>query len=135
MLKRTVSLRRFFWYSQHMFWLRNKTIIFSYTLLSGGLPSACQTVWILTRSDVMSGLIWIQTVCIGYKQTKLAGKELNTFLYLHNMLHFFFNFAIDMTCLISIFQTLTKFVISPFLVSSIISNFSKTSFNKHFGSF
>ena len=26
-----------FEYQQHMFWLRNKKIIFSYTLLSGGL--------------------------------------------------------------------------------------------------
>ena len=36
-LKRTVSLRRFFWVPQHMLWSRNKKICFSYTLLSGCL--------------------------------------------------------------------------------------------------
>ena len=36
-LKRIISLRQFFEYPQHMFWLRNKKIIFSYILLSGGL--------------------------------------------------------------------------------------------------
>ena len=34
-----------------------------------GIPSECQTVWIQIRSDVLSGLIWIQTVCKGYQQT------------------------------------------------------------------
>ena len=37
-LKRTVSLRRFFEYPQHMFWLRNKKNIF---FLSTGLASTC----------------------------------------------------------------------------------------------
>ena len=27
------------------------------------LPLACQTAWILIRLDILSGLIWIQTVC------------------------------------------------------------------------
>ena len=33
--------------------------------------------WIQIRLDVLSGLIWIQTVCKGYQQKMLAGKESN----------------------------------------------------------
>ena len=41
-------------------------------ILSGTL-SECQTVWIQIRSDILSVLIWIQTVCNGYQQmTKVA---------------------------------------------------------------
>ena len=40
-----------------------------------GMPSECQTVWILVRPDILSGLIWVQTVCISYQQTTL-GDEL-----------------------------------------------------------
>ena len=36
----------------------------------------CQTVWIQIRPDMWSGLIWIQTICKGYQQTTLGGKEL-----------------------------------------------------------
>ena len=42
-----------------------------------GILSECQRVWILIRPDVLSRLIWVQTVCQGYQQTTLAGKELN----------------------------------------------------------
>ena len=28
-----------------------------------GTPPDCQTVWIQIRADVLSGLIWVQTVC------------------------------------------------------------------------
>ena len=38
--------------------------------------SECQTNWI--RPNILSGLIWFQTVCKGYQQTTLGGKELNT---------------------------------------------------------
>ena len=38
-----------------------------------GIPSECQTVWILIRHDVSSGLIWVQIVCKGYqKMTEVA---------------------------------------------------------------
>ena len=30
--------------------------------------SECQTVWIQIRPDILSGLIWVQIVCNGYKQ-------------------------------------------------------------------
>ena len=31
----------------------------------------CQTDWIQIRPDILSGLIWAQTVCISYQQTLL----------------------------------------------------------------
>ena len=46
-----------------------------WNILSGILQSV-KTVWIQARSDILSGLIWAQTVCIGYQQKTLVGKEL-----------------------------------------------------------
>ena len=40
------------------------------------LVSECQTVWVEIRPNVLSGLIWVQTVCKGYQQMTLVGKEL-----------------------------------------------------------
>ena len=49
----------------------------NYFSLSGiPVPSECKTFWIQIRPDVLSGLILIQTVCKGYQQTTLGGKEL-----------------------------------------------------------
>ena len=43
--------------------------------LSGKL-SVCQMVWIQIRTDVVSVLIWVQTVCKGYEQmTKVAASK------------------------------------------------------------
>ena len=42
-----------------------------------GIPSECQTDWIQIGPDILSGLIWVQTVRKGYQQTTLVGKELN----------------------------------------------------------
>ena len=36
----------------------------------------CQTVWFEIRPDILSGLIWVQTVCKGYQQTARGGNEL-----------------------------------------------------------
>ena len=33
-----------------------------------GILLECQTVWIQIRQDILSGLIWVQTVCRGYQQ-------------------------------------------------------------------
>ena len=41
-----------------------------------GIPSECQTVLMQIRPDILSGLIWIQTICKGYQQTTLVCKEL-----------------------------------------------------------
>ena len=42
-----------------------------------GIPSECHTaVWILVRSNSLSGLIWVQTVRKGYQQMTPIGKEL-----------------------------------------------------------
>ena len=47
-------------------------------ILSGiHVPSVCRADLIQTRPDVLSDLIWVQTVCKGYQQTKLVGNELN----------------------------------------------------------
>ena len=37
------------------------------------IPSECQTVWIQIRPNVLSGLIWVQSVCKSYQQTALGG--------------------------------------------------------------
>ena len=64
-------------------------IDFFQKILSGTL-SECQTVWTHIRIDILSVLIWVQTVCKGYQQmTKLplAGKELryiSHIMYLNN---------------------------------------------------
>ena len=42
----------FFFFQNQLFWKR-----FS------GIPSECQTVWIQIRPDILSGLIWFQTIC------------------------------------------------------------------------
>ena len=40
------------------------------------IPSERQTVWTQIRPDVLSGLIWVQTVCKGYQQTTLEDNDL-----------------------------------------------------------
>ena len=42
-----------------------------------GIPSECQTDWIHIRTNTLCGLIWVQSVCKGYQETTLVGKELN----------------------------------------------------------
>ena len=41
-----------------------------------GISFECQTNWIHIRPNILSGLIWIQTVCKSFLQTALGGKEL-----------------------------------------------------------
>ena len=41
-----------------------------------GIPSVCQTFWIQIRPDILSGVIWMQTVCKGYPQTTHGDKGL-----------------------------------------------------------
>ena len=47
-----------------------------FSIFFSGMPSECQTVWMQIRLNVLSGLIWVQTVYIDYQQTTLVGKEL-----------------------------------------------------------
>ena len=49
-----------------------------FRIILSGIPSECQTVWIQIKPDIMSGLIWIQTVCKGYQQTILVSHLLDT---------------------------------------------------------
>ena len=44
-----------------------------------GIPPDCQTGWILIRPVFMTDLIWVQTVCKGYQQTTIVGKELELY--------------------------------------------------------
>ena len=44
-----------------------------------GIPSECQTDLIQIRPDLLSGLIWVQTVRKSYQQTTLGDKELICF--------------------------------------------------------
>ena len=60
------------------------TLLMCHILLFGcwifSTPSMCPTVWIQVRPNILSGLIWVQSVCKRYQQTTkvaLAGKELN----------------------------------------------------------
>ena len=43
-----------------------------------GISVECQTVWIQIIPDVLSSLIWVQTVCKGYQQTTLVNIEFMT---------------------------------------------------------
>ena len=45
-----------------------------FEIILSGIPLECQTVWIQIRPDVLTGLIWVQSVCKGYKQTTLGGR-------------------------------------------------------------
>ena len=49
------------------------------------IPSECQTVLIQIRPDILSGLIWVNTVCKEYQQGKLGDKELKS-VFLHMIL-------------------------------------------------
>ena len=51
---------------------------FFFKKILSGIPSECQTDWILIRPDILSGLIWVQTVYKGFQQTTVGGKDLNT---------------------------------------------------------
>ena len=55
----------FCWFFPNYFWKIHSVI-----------SSVCQTGWIQIRPDVLSRLIWVQTICEGYQQRTLVGKEL-----------------------------------------------------------
>ena len=48
-----------------------------------GILSECQTVWTQIRTDKMSVLIWVQTICKDYQQA--ARKELTANIYILNV--------------------------------------------------
>ena len=53
---------------------------FHWKILSG-IPSEYQIIWIQIRLDMLSGLIWVHTVCKCYQQRKCGDKELILRLY------------------------------------------------------
>ena len=66
-----------YWVILHIFC---RLLIFSkltFSRKNSGTLSEYQVVWIQIRTDILSVLIWVQTVCKGYQQTTLAGKELH----------------------------------------------------------
>ena len=56
-------------------------------ILSGTL-SECQTVWIQIRTDILSVLIWFQTVCKAYQQTTkvTTSEEIVKYFFIQKML-------------------------------------------------
>ena len=58
--------------------IQKVNINFSFFFYQEHHTSECQTVWIQIRTDSLSGLIWVQTVCIGFQQTTVvpASKEI-----------------------------------------------------------
>ena len=53
------------------FFFSNST---SLKILSGK-PPECQTVWIQIRSELLLGLLWVQTILNSYQRTTLVGKR------------------------------------------------------------
>ena len=45
-------------------WLFSKS---TFPKILSGIPSECQTAWIQIRADILSGRIWVQSVCKGYQ--------------------------------------------------------------------
>ena len=79
------------WLLFHIFFLSSANFFQNYffqKILSGTL-SEWQTVWIQIRTDILSVLIWVQTVCKGYQQTTLVAAS---------KLIFMENKAIYLTC-------------------------------------
>ena len=67
-LKSYISAKKVY-FDQHIAFIFYYCAIFN--SLSAGLfpiPSGCQTVWVQIRPDILSSLIWVQTVCKGYQQ-------------------------------------------------------------------
>ena len=50
-----------------------RLLIFSFFF--SGIPLECQTDWMQIRPNVMSGLIWVQTVCKSYQQKTPGDKD------------------------------------------------------------
>ena len=50
----------------------------SFPKILSGISSECQTDWIQSRPDILSGLIWVQSVSLGYEQKTLVGNELRS---------------------------------------------------------
>ena len=51
-----------------------------------GIPSECQIIWIQIRPDILSGLIWIQTVCKGYQQTTKVATSWKELIVIYSLL-------------------------------------------------
>ena len=59
----------------------------------------CQKMWIQIRPDILSGLIWVQTVCKGYQQTTLVGIEFLTVKSFNCLVFVVFYFIFLSSCI------------------------------------
>ena len=48
----------------------------------------CQTDWVQIRPDVLSGMIWVQSVCKDYEQTTLVDNELIKWWMYSHLMHY-----------------------------------------------
>ena len=64
-----------------------------------GISSECQTVWIKIRPNILSGLVSVQTVCKGYQQMTLGGKELKNYQFCLYPCQLFFSHVGTISCL------------------------------------
>ena len=61
-----------------------------------GTLTLCQTVWIQIMADILSKLIWAQTVCKGYHAVDNKSKEKKTWVLLIKLWKF--RVGEDVTC-------------------------------------
>ena len=108
------------------FWIFKYCFYYSFPLLCHillfgcwvfSIPSRCQTVWIQIRPNILTGLIWVQTVCNGYQQTtkvdpraRLGVKEVNTKL------------LVDTTFWLKPLLNITMFHTSPHIIQLTLFN-------------
>ena len=60
--------------------------------LNSGTQLECQRIWIQVRTDVLSDLIWVQTVCKGYQQMTKVATRRKGFLWI------FYVFVLSCVC-------------------------------------
>ena len=66
-----LSSADFFQYKIFLYKIKKDPVPINFKILSGTL-SECQTVWIQIRTNILSLLIWVQTVCKCYQKTTKA---------------------------------------------------------------
>ena len=105
-----------------------------------GIPSEYQTVWIQIRPDILSGLIWVQTVCKSNQQTtKVAtsGERVKLLISREKKNCFLSSFSTDRSKVVPLLHSLFMcrwfnmwclfrhclFLISPVLLCFVIAAF------------
>ena len=60
--------------SIHVILIFNTSLVVDFLNILSRIQSVCQRVWIWIWPDILSDLIWSQTVCKGYQQTTLVNR-------------------------------------------------------------